>query len=243
MSIFVLTFQIDLLSAARCNLFSYSLATYQNNWITLLQKNQEVLEAHLRIIENEPKVKHNFGILKDLAQEVNSCNSDEPAQPPSSSSNTAQPVSELNDNDQRLFFGEEFSDAENKIDNESRLASKIESRQHESEKLIDYEAFDEFMMSSNNIPLPSQLLMDDSLFTNENLDLLSSLVPSQSPNCELLAASTNNNSKENNNNNNLNKNPSKKASDVSKWFQLFSELDPLNQQKEVNDANENMHAA
>ncbi|KAG5680079.1 hypothetical protein PVAND_009606 [Polypedilum vanderplanki] len=238
--------KIDLLSAARCNLFSYSLATYQNNWITLLQKNQEVLEAHLRIIENEPKVKHNFGILKDLAQEI-----DEP-----SSSNVdaaqAEPAKELNDNDQRLFFGEEFSDRRpteksdnDKINEESHLTkSNNNISKNEDEKLIDYDTFDEFMISTN-IPLPSQLLMDDSIFNTgeimqSNVDLLGSLAVSQThmPS-ELLSAT----SKETNNSISLNKNPSKKASDVSKWFSLFSDLDPLNQQKEVNDANENMHAA
>jgi hypothetical protein len=41
----------------------------------------------------------------------------------------------------------------------------------------------------------------------------------------------------------LNKNPSKKSSDVSKWFNLFSDLDPLNQQFEQDDASKNLHAA
>ncbi|CAG9805656.1 unnamed protein product [Chironomus riparius] len=232
--------KIDLLSAARCNLFSYSLAAYQNNWMSLLLKNQEVLEAHIRIIENEP-IKHSFsGVLKELTQEI------------ASSQNVKQPEAiELNDNDQRLFFSEEFSDgvqAENKVENnndKNGVNDAAEVKANENHKLIDYEAFDEFT-SSSNILLPSQLLMDDSLFNqNEIGDLLGSLMPSSAMQSSDLIASnqaTASNSKENTPLS-LNKNPSKKSSDISKWFQLFSDLDPLNQQKEVRDANENMHAA
>lgn len=249
-----------MLSAARCNLFSYSLAAYQNNLIVLSQKNQEVLEAHLRIIEKEPKSKHNFGVLKDLAQEIEN----------SSLSNVAAQVESNDDNklnDQRLFFGQEFSDCgpteknKNEVDqneqNSKKMNTEEASQQKKNEKLIDYDAFDDFM-SCSNIPLPSQLLMDDSLFScaNEivqsNVDLLGSVPPSKISN-EFLSSSSSSSSttitasetgnNENNSNVALNKNPSKKTSDVSKWFQLFSELDPLNQQKEVKDANENQHAA
>lgn len=236
-----------MLSAARCNLFSYSLAAYQNNWMSLLLKNQEVLEAHIRIIENEPKKQHTFGgVLKELTQEI------------ASSDNVKQPEAiELNDNDQRLFFREEFSDgiqAANKVENDKNEVNaerKNEVEASENDKLIDYEAFDEFTNSSNLL-LPSQLLMDDSLFNNQNdimqgnVDLLGSLMPSSATmqSSELLASNqaTAGSSKENTPRS-LNKNPSKKSSDISKWFQLFSDLDPLNQQKEVRDANENMHAA
>ena len=229
-----------MLSAARCNLFSYSLAAYQNNWMSLLLKNQEVLEAHIRIIENEP-IKHSFGgVLKELTQEI------------ASSENVKQPEAiELNDNDQRLFFSEEFSDgiqAENKVENnndKNDVNAGEEVKANENDKLIDYEAFDEFT-SSSNILLPSQLLMDDSLFNqNEimqgNVDLLGSLMPSTAMQSSDLLAS--NQATASSTPHSLNKNPSKKSSDISKWFQLFSDLDPLNQQKEVRDANENMHAA
>lgn len=219
-----------MLAAARCNLFSYSLATYQTNWQQLNQKNEEVLEAHIKVIEKEPR-KHNFGILKELAQEVEDSEkaSDDQAE-----------ASKLDDKDQRLFFGEEFSDA-------GPAASKSEeSKASETEgKLIDYEKdFDEFMASSSLL-LPSQLLMDDSLFNNDaSIDLLGSLAPSQAERTQnnnggdLLAAAGRDESPAQ-----LNKNPSKKASDVSKWFNLFSELDPLNQQFEHDDASKNLHAA
>ena len=208
--------------------------------MSLLLKNQEVLEAHIRIIENEP-IKHSFsGVLKELTQEI------------ASSENVKQPEAiELNDNDQRLFFSEEFSDgiqAENKVENnndKNDVNAGEEVKANENDKLIDYEAFDEFT-SSSNILLPSQLLMDDSLFNqNEimqgNVDLLGSLMPSTAMQSSDLLAS--NQATASSTPHSLNKNPSKKSSDISKWFQLFSDLDPLNQQKEVRDANENMHAA
>jgi hypothetical protein len=216
--------KIDLLSAARCNLFSYSLAAYQANWITLSEKNYEVLEAHIKVIEKEPKTFQNFGVLKDLAQHT-----DEEA---AKNEKTSTEKLNLNDEDQRLFFGDEFTDGGGK-----EIKENNEEVQKLDEKLIDYDGFDEFMSASSSILMPSQLLMDDNIFnTPTNVDLLGSLVPSQ-------ASGNENSSQLPKEENQLNKNPSKKMNDVNKWFQLFSELDPLNQQKEVQDASDNMHAA
>lgn len=221
-------FQIDLLAAARCNLFSHSLAAYQTNCMAINEKNQEVLEAHIKIIESEPR-KHNFGILKELGQEV-------AAEKPAG----GQAKLEVNDKDQRLFFGDEFSDSgpsETKAEEENVLEEKSNS-----EKLIDYDHekdFEEFMGSAGL--LPSQLLLDDSLFNTSsmeasNVDLLGSL-QADTPQENLLGSSREQNSIQ------LNKNPSKKANDISKWFSLFSDLDPLNQQTEQDDASKNLHAA
>lgn len=216
-----------MLAAARCNLFSYSLASYQTNWQQLNQKNEEVLEAHIKLIEKEPK-KHNFGILKDLAAEV------EGSEKTNEDQNESGKM-EVDDKDQQLFFGDEFCDA-------APAASKSgESKASESsETLIDYEREFDDLMSSSNILLPSQLLMDDSLFNNDaSIDLLGSLLPPQAEQdqtSDLLSASKENSAQ-------LNKNPSKKSSDVSKWFSLFSELDPFNQQLEQDNASKNLHAA
>lgn len=211
-----------MLAAARCNLFSYSLASYQTNWQQLNQKNEEVLEAHIKLIEKEPR-KHNFGILKDLAEEVESSEKVNEDQ--------AEPAKmDVDDEDQRLFFGEEFRDA---AKSEENKASETD------EKLIDYEKdFDDFA-SSTNLLLPSQLLMDDSLFNDASVDLLGSLAPMQTDQSQINSASGDLLS----NPAQLSKNPSKKSSDVSKWFNLFSELDPLNQQFEHEDASKNLHAA
>lgn len=213
-----------MLAAARCNLFSYSLASYQTNWLALNQKNQEVLEIHIKLIEKEPK-KHHFGILKDLGQEIDA----------TEKTTEEEAKYEANDKDQRLFFGDEFSDnVPSEMKSEDRNSDVVTKENDESEKLIDYD-FDEFM-SSSNILLPSQLLMDDSLIGNSsNDDLLDSLVPSQAEKAQ--------NNADTNNSIQLNKNPSKKSSEFSKWFNLFSDLDPLNQQTEQDVASKNLHAA
>jgi hypothetical protein len=211
-------------------------------------KNEEVLDAHLKIIEREPK-KHKFGILKSLAQEIDDSAEEKNA------GEKSEPIDNLNDKDQRLFFGKEFSDnqstenyknttdesANEKGDDSENLATKDES------KLIDYDEFDEFK-SSSSLLLPSQLLMNESLFTQAtDFDLLGSLNPTMQANNDLLSSDCGNfssNSKSKDSNNTFqNKNASKKSSDVKAWFELFSDLDPLNQQKEVKDASDNLHAA
>lgn len=196
--------------------------------MTLNQKNQEVLEIHIKLIEKEPR-KHNFGILKELGQETEDVSSNK--------TNDEESKLEANDKDQRLFFGDEFSDSvQSETKSEEKQSDLVSMNNDVSEKLIDYEKdFDEFMASSS-ILLPSQLLMDDSLFDDaSNNDLLGSLIPSQSEEAQSNAGA--------NSSIQLNKNPSKKSSDVSKWFNLFSDLDPLNQQMEHDVASQNLHAA
>lgn len=202
--------------------------------MTLCQKNQEVLATNIKMIEKEP-LRHNFGVLKDLAQEIESKHNEEDGE--------AVELEKKGKDDQRLFFGDEFIDRteprkEEKIDNkETTKAENID------DKLIDYEKdFDEFM-SSSNIFMPSQLLLDESLFASSDID--------NDSNMDLLGALSiqkhhhpfSQTNIKDEGNAQLNKNPSKSKSDVSKWFQLFSELDPLNQQNEVKAASENLHAA
>jgi hypothetical protein len=211
--------KIDLLSAARCNLFSYSLAAYQANWLTLSEKNLEVLDEHIQIINKEPKIYN--GSLKIFGAQEN--DNDKKNQNEKEGSSKDLHCKE-EDSDQKLFFSEDFID-----DNEKKIdAAQQENQQNLScEKLIDDDGFDEFMSASNAL-MPSQLLMDSSLLNmpTTNVGLLSSLVPLSQ---DSTAASNSGKKPEEIS---LQKNPSKKANDVSKWFELFSDLDPLNQQKE-----------
>lgn len=192
--------------------------------MTISVKNLEVLCAHIKVIEKVPRT-HKFGILKELAAEEQICNDEENQQ---GGEEEVKEESTKIDEDQRLFFGDEFSDA-----GPSKVVDKKTNEEEKEDKLIDYEKeFDDEIMKM----MPSQLLMNDSIFTsndvnNENFDLLSSLVPQKAiPSTSSL---------------NLNSNPSKsKNNDVSKWFNLFSDLDPLSQQRlEQDDANKNLHAA
>lgn len=188
----------------------------------MLQKNQEILEAHIKVIDKEPR-KHNFGILKELCQddeEADQENKEEAAK------------LEVNDQDQALFFGDEFSDLQpvEKPLQEVCLTDEAPADAKESVVegcLIDYESFADFM-SSPNLLMPSQLLMSD--FNNESL-MDSTLM-------ELTGATSQPTNKDNTD---LTQNPSKKTNDVSKWFSLFSDLDPLNQEHE--NATKNLHAA
>lgn len=188
----------------------------------MLQKNQEILEAHIKVIDKEPR-KHNFGILKELCQ-------DDEVTDPECKEDAAK--LEVNDQDQALFFGDEFSDLQpvEKQLQEVSLAEEASTNASESVVegcLIDYESFADFM-SSPNLLMPSQLLMSD--FNNESL-MDSSLM-------ELTGSTSQATIKENTD---LTQNPSRKTNDVSKWFSLFSDLDPLNQEHE--NATKNLHAA
>lgn len=194
------------------------------SWATISEKNLDVLEAHIKLIEKEPRT-HKFGILKELASE----------QPQEQPQNIEETKLDVKDEDQRLFFGDEFSDA-----GPSKVEEKKDENLSNESTLIDYEKeFDDEFMKSSNILLPSQLLMNDSIFTsnnvnNENFDLLSSLVPQKATDHSTTSECASKNS-----------NPSKKSdNDVSKWFNLFSDLDPLSQQRlEQDDATKNFHAA
>jgi len=191
--------------------------------LALNEKNQEVLEAHIKMIDKEPK-KLNFGILKELTAAAAEAAADEEA---------TSAAAAAEEGDKKVV--------------DKQAATTTTSATSNAEQLIDYERdFDEFM-SSSNLLLPSQLLMDESLFANataamdsSGLDLLGSLNQSSNnhSSSELLGATSKGTPTSQ-----LNKNPSKKANDVSKWFQLFSELDPLNQQHEQIDAANNLHAA
>lgn len=152
--------------------------------------------------------------------------------------NESEAKLEARDRDQRLFFGDEFSDSvPSETKSEDNKSSGVETENSiVNEKLIEYEKdFDDFM-SASNILLPSQLLMDNALFNEtSNHDLLDSLIPSQSEDAQGNASASSSIQ--------LNKNPSKKSNDISKWFDLFSDLDPLNQQLEQDVASKNLHAA
>lgn len=193
------------------------------DWLALLQKNQEILEAHIKVIDKEPR-KHNFTILKELGQD------DEPIKQESKEDAAELKV---NDQDQALFFGDEFSDSQ-PLEKQLQDVSLTEGATGNATEsaaegcLIDYESFDDFM-SSSNLLMPSQLLMDD--FSSESL-MDSALLELTGPSQPLNKVLTD-----------LNLNPSKKSNDVSKWFNLFSDLDPLNQQMEHEHASKNLHAA
>lgn len=59
-------FQIDLLAAARCNMFSHVLVAYQTALLEFSNKTSHTYKAALKILSE--KQHYNFTILKDLSQ-------------------------------------------------------------------------------------------------------------------------------------------------------------------------------
>lgn len=59
-------FQIDLLAAARCNMFSHVLVAYQAALLDFATKSSYTFQAALKILEEKPQ--YSFTILKDLTQ-------------------------------------------------------------------------------------------------------------------------------------------------------------------------------
>lgn len=60
------SFQIDLLAAARCNMFSHVLVAYQAALLDFATKTSYTFQAALKILEETPQ--YSFTILKDLTQ-------------------------------------------------------------------------------------------------------------------------------------------------------------------------------
>lgn len=62
----VFVWQIDLLAAARCNMFSHVLVGYHAALLEFATKTSYTFQAALKILEERPQ--YNFTILKDLTQ-------------------------------------------------------------------------------------------------------------------------------------------------------------------------------
>lgn len=62
----IFIWQIDLLAAARCNMFSHVLVAYHASLLDFATKTSYTFQAALKILEKRPQ--YNFTILKDLTQ-------------------------------------------------------------------------------------------------------------------------------------------------------------------------------
>lgn len=213
--------KIDLLAASRCNLYSYNLHTYCKDFESLNSKNLEVLKSNIKLIE---PAKHSFGgVLKDL----------DGGEESKKEETASKEKDGIKDGDQKLFFGDEYSDQPTK------KSEPTEQKETEPGKLIDYEKdyFDE-LMSSSNILMPSQLLLDlDSANLEALGDLMNSVNEEQETKQEEVPQKGSN--KEVKSEKSILK-PSKKNVN---WYDLFSDLDPLSQASEVRHATKNLHAA
>ncbi|RVE53709.1 hypothetical protein evm_001601 [Chilo suppressalis] len=240
--------KIDLLAAARCNMFSHVLSNYQSSFLTFTTKVAQTLTATADTMKATPQ--YEFSILKELSQTL--------AESENKQENVASP-----DKDQMLFFQDEYKDDKDnyvqpkpdiKDKNKENQLPPIENADNPSTstKLVDttcgepensketssvFSDLAGLQLNSADAPnnfgsfMPSQLLQDLSI---PNL-LEGPLTP----------VSTNNNKLPKSDKENASKPlmPPKKE-DKAAWFKLFAELDPLANPDSLLGSNANhSHAA
>lgn len=270
--------KIDLLAAARCNLFSHVLVAYQNSLQVFASKTLDTFKVASKILENEPH--YAFSILRDLTQAEKE---------PSASATDAKDVArgevegiestvpEMKENaidpDQLLFFQDDYTDTDQASTTDEKqqpiIATEIEavsliSTGSGEEKQLDarsdqqssiLDALDEQSAFFLDDPTGDGKLINmdlaflDSANANANaaptdslLDLLgegslmASPPPAQHPSTvgkSILTALSNkmgslDGKLKQNKVAEPNGNKSKSGGkDMSSWFKLFSELDPL----------------
>ncbi|KAG6446586.1 islet cell autoantigen 1 [Manduca sexta] len=233
--------KIDLLAAARCNMFSHALTNYQSSFLTFATKVAQTLDATADTMNAAPQ--YEFCILKELSQSLGEAES---------KSVVAQ------DKDQMLFFQDEFKDENSDNNKQHPEALKAENEQTDNKEeattsvnLIDTSSESATVgdgsetlsdlagirLDCGDMPanfgsfMPSQLLLD--------------LNSSQLHQGQLAPMSTNNNQppkspepmpKP--------KAPAPKKDDKAAWFKLFAELDPLANPDSLPGSNTNQsHAA
>ncbi|KAM3966284.1 islet cell autoantigen 1-like protein [Aphomia sociella] len=217
--------KIDLLAAARCNMFSHVLSNYQSSFSTFATKVVQTLIATADTMSSTPQ--YEFSILKELSQSLGDGEAKQDDVVPQ-------------DKDQMLFFQDEYKDDENKklkentkIKNDNENQSPSTSNHTTiSTNLIDTSCTESNATGENSgvlsdlvglrldcgdVPanfgsfMPSQLLQD-----------LTAPSMFQSP----LAPSSNNNKAPNTPQHSAASTAPNKDDKVA-WFKLFAELDPL----------------
>ncbi|XP_045450691.1 islet cell autoantigen 1 [Melitaea cinxia] len=238
--------KIDLLAAARCNMFSHVLSNYQNSFMNFSTKVAQTLQAAVDTMNETPQ--YEFCILKSLG-EVDS-NQEE-----------GTPL----DKDQMLFFKDDYKDevqekpstsieTEHPKDNENenQLSKDKNNESSTLGNLIDTgieaatvnkdvnEDLAGLQLNCGDVPANFGSFMPSQLLQNLNTNLLQeSLAPvhvnKMKSNQQL---NTEQPSKQQ-----LPK-PAPKKEDKAAWFKLFAELDPLANPDNLPGSNANQsHAA
>lgn len=266
--------KIDLLAAARCNLFSHVLVAYQNAMQLFAHKTCETFKVASKILENEPH--YAFTILRELTQakvEPISAVEDE-------KDNTESTVPEMSENavdhDQLLFFQDDYKDTVEEKEDKPTDKEPLEGQKTES--LISVDGSSEQPSSKGVESVPQSSLLDEinkeeSFFSNlgennlfemetpepssatqpQTTDLLLNLLgdsPDQidqplAPVAKSMLSVLSNKLKSGSKAEPAAEQPTgskaKSGKDVSSWFKLFSELDPLANpeamSKQINAAN------
>lgn len=276
--------KIDLLAAARCNMFSHVLVAYQKAMEVFAHKTYETFKIASKILENEPH--YAFSILRDLTQAEKEPKGDEGEG--TSGAGEKQQVVELRegaiDEDQLLFFQDDYKDVEqtpvvssetaNKEADEGKVAVLAdEPRELEIGDLINVGAeknttksqssildalddTDAFLLDQPHVQPTGEagnLKMDLSIFDDIGgssmgtassdvidplLDLLGDgptdkntlpgMGSSSNTGTSVLSALSNKiSSSTKKQQQNMNGKSKSAGKDMSSWFKLFSELDPL----------------
>ncbi|XP_046968846.1 islet cell autoantigen 1 [Vanessa cardui] len=232
--------KIDLLAAARCNMFSHVLSNYQNSFLNFSTKVTQTLQATVDTMNETPQ--YEFSILKSLGELEST--QDEDAAP---------------DKDQMLFFQDDYKDEkQEKPSGDAKEAENVNDKQPSNDNN------DEPSTSANLIDTDNQASTNNKDI-NEDLAGLQldcgdipanfgSFMPSQllqSINTNLLQGSLApvhiNNVKSTNqptmSQHQVTKTAPKKE-DKAAWFKLFAELDPLANPDNLPGSNANQsHAA
>lgn len=237
--------KIDLLAAARCNMFSHVLSNYQGSFITFATKVAQTLTATADTMNATPQ--YEFSILKELSQTLGESEGKQEVTP--------------QDKDQMLFFQDEFKDdnpetsEKSKTDNENdkQPSNERDAKPSTSLNLIDT-SYLESESSSGNAGILSELaglqldcgdgqgdfgtFLPSQLLQNSSSLLQGPMTPVSSNNNQTQAVKSVQTSKPA---------PSSvipKKEDKAAWFKLFAELDPLANPDNLLGSNTNQsHAA
>ncbi|XP_023941668.2 islet cell autoantigen 1 [Bicyclus anynana] len=227
--------KIDLLAAARCNMFSHVLSNYQNAFLNFSTIVAQTFEATINTMNETPQ--YEFCILKSLGE-----------------AETNQVEDSVPDKDQMLFFQDEYKDEQDKVETDSK--SKAENQPSNSNE-INEASTSNLISTKSEIPQAGNNDMSSDL-AGLNLDCgdllahLGNFMPSQ------LLENLNTNMSEGSlvptyieDNKTLSHAPplqkpmlKPKKEDKAAWFKLFAELDPLANPDNIPGSNSNQsHAA
>uniref|UniRef100_A0A182PDL7 AH domain-containing protein n=1 Tax=Anopheles epiroticus TaxID=199890 RepID=A0A182PDL7_9DIPT len=111
--------KIDLLAAARCNMFSHALVGYQNAILQFAKKTDETYKNTLKSLAKDPH--YSFSILKELTQ---ANPNEEEKEGVSEEMVENQPTNESTDDDQMLFFKDDYKDDVGSLKNAEQTTGK-----------------------------------------------------------------------------------------------------------------------
>ncbi|XP_063828304.1 islet cell autoantigen 1 [Ostrinia nubilalis] len=238
--------KIDLLAAARCNMFSHVLSNYQSSFLTFATKVAQTLIATADTMNATPQ--YEFCILKELSQNLGE----------------GEPKPEEvipQDKDQMLFFQEEYKDdnvdktkPNNEVSKEAENQPPSTASKEEPStavNLIDTSCLEPEMSreSSGILSDLAGLRLDADMPANFGSFMPSQLLQDLAvPNFidgPMTPVSTNNNKTPQSPQQAPTKSPKvPKKDDKAAWFKLFAELDPLANPDSLPGSNTNQsHAA